>query len=116
MQPRKSSYVHPSPWPNSYAPSPQIKSGKIGSLFRPDTFLSGFTGAGNNWAKVSFSRELAIATVLTRAPPRGSTPRGLNWWTASLRFFVVKLKHAMLFKASRCCTRLAVVPVLALGR
>ncbi|PSR74248.1 hypothetical protein PHLCEN_2v9992 [Hermanssonia centrifuga] len=29
----------------------RIRSGKIGSLFRPDTFLAGSTGAGNNWAK-----------------------------------------------------------------
>ncbi|OSX58832.1 hypothetical protein POSPLADRAFT_1184527 [Postia placenta MAD-698-R-SB12] len=28
-----------------------IRSGKIGNLFRPDTFLTGETGAGNNWAK-----------------------------------------------------------------
>ncbi|GJE85546.1 tubulin beta chain [Phanerochaete sordida] len=28
-----------------------IRSGTIGSLFRPDTFLTGETGAGNNWAK-----------------------------------------------------------------
>ncbi|THH29436.1 hypothetical protein EUX98_g4762 [Antrodiella citrinella] len=29
----------------------QIRGGKIGSLFRPDTFITGNTGAGNNWAK-----------------------------------------------------------------
>ncbi|KAI0784566.1 beta-tubulin 2 [Abortiporus biennis] len=28
-----------------------IRSGKIGGLFRPDTFITGETGAGNNWAK-----------------------------------------------------------------
>ncbi|KAJ3490845.1 hypothetical protein NLI96_g1125 [Meripilus lineatus] len=28
-----------------------IRSGKIGSLFRPDTFITSTTGAGNNWAK-----------------------------------------------------------------
>jgi len=29
----------------------QIRGGKIGGLFRPDTFITGSTGAGNNWAK-----------------------------------------------------------------
>ena len=29
----------------------QIKGGPLGTLFRPDTYLSGEAGAGNNWAK-----------------------------------------------------------------
>jgi len=29
----------------------RIRSGKLGSLFRPDTFIHGQNGAGNNWAK-----------------------------------------------------------------
>lgn len=29
----------------------QIKSGPIGGLFRPDTYIYGESGAGNNWAK-----------------------------------------------------------------
>ena len=29
----------------------QIRSGSLGQLFRPDTFVTGDTGAGNNWAK-----------------------------------------------------------------
>ncbi|KAI0926238.1 Tubulin beta-2 chain [Taiwanofungus camphoratus] len=29
----------------------RIRSGKMGALFRPDTFVTGNTGAGNNWAK-----------------------------------------------------------------
>ncbi|KAJ7583604.1 beta-tubulin 2 [Mycena floridula] len=29
----------------------RIKSGPLGSLFRPDTFIYGEAGAGNNWAK-----------------------------------------------------------------
>ncbi|KAH9917025.1 beta-tubulin 2 [Fomitopsis serialis] len=28
-----------------------IRSGKLGKLFRPDSFITGDTGAGNNWAK-----------------------------------------------------------------
>lgn len=29
----------------------QIRSGPLGGLFRPDTFVTGEPGAGNNWAK-----------------------------------------------------------------
>ncbi|KAH9838467.1 beta-tubulin 2 [Rhodofomes roseus] len=29
----------------------RIRSGKLGKLFRPDSFVTGETGAGNNWAK-----------------------------------------------------------------
>jgi tubulin beta len=28
-----------------------VKAGPFGDLFRPDNFVSGSTGAGNNWAK-----------------------------------------------------------------
>ncbi|KZT38830.1 beta-tubulin 2 [Sistotremastrum suecicum HHB10207 ss-3] len=28
-----------------------LKSGRLGNLFRPDTFVNGQSGAGNNWAK-----------------------------------------------------------------
>lgn len=28
-----------------------IRSGPVGNLFRPDNFIFGTTGAGNNWAK-----------------------------------------------------------------
>ena len=58
----------------------------------------------------------AVAAVLTRAPPRDSTLRVLNWWMASSRSFVVKLKGATPSKASSCCTRLVVAPALDLDR
>ena len=28
-----------------------VRSGPLGSLFRPDNFVFGQSGAGNNWAK-----------------------------------------------------------------
>ena len=31
--------------------SHQLRNGPLGSLYRPDTFLTGEVGAGNNWAK-----------------------------------------------------------------
>ena len=30
-----------------------VRSGPYGALFRPDNFVFGQSGAGNNWAKVS---------------------------------------------------------------
>lgn len=46
-----------------------VRSGPLGGLFRPDNFVFGQSGAGNNWAKGrayihSFSRELASMTAL----------------------------------------------------
>lgn len=29
----------------------QVKSGPLGQLFKPDTFITGQSGAGNNWGK-----------------------------------------------------------------
>lgn len=58
----------------------------------------------------------AVAAVLTREPLRDSTPRVLNWWMASSRSFVVKLKGATLCKASSCCTRSVVAPAPDLDR
>jgi tubulin beta len=29
----------------------KIRSGPLGALFKPDTFITGQVGAGNNWAK-----------------------------------------------------------------
>ena len=31
-----------------------VRSGPYGQLFRPDNFVFGQSGAGNNWAKVEF--------------------------------------------------------------
>lgn len=35
-----------------------LRSGPLGGLFRPDNFVFGQSGAGNNWAK---GRELFLA-------------------------------------------------------
>lgn len=39
-----------------------VRSGPLGSLFRPDNFVFGQNGAGNNWAK---GRELPLRSDLT---------------------------------------------------
>lgn len=42
-----------------------IRGREIGPLFRPDNFIAGLTGAGNNWAKGHYTdgAELAEATL-----------------------------------------------------
>ena len=58
----------------------QIRSGKIGSLFRPDTFITATTGAGNNWAKgCKYSnRFISCLTPLNRATAVYTEGNGLN--------------------------------------
>ena len=34
-----------------------VRAGPFGQLFRPDNFVFGQTGAGNNWAKEAQSQE-----------------------------------------------------------
>ena len=36
-------------------PINKVKNGELGGLFRPDNFVSGASGAGNNWAKGHYS-------------------------------------------------------------
>ena len=37
-----------------------VRSGPYGQLFRPDNFVFGQSGAGNNWAKVGAGLEMDI--------------------------------------------------------
>jgi tubulin beta len=41
----------PSSWTSSPAPWTPSAAGPFGQIFRPDNFVFGQTGAGNNWAK-----------------------------------------------------------------
>jgi len=43
----------------------RLRSGPTGALFRPDTFITGDGGAGNNWAKGCSSLSLPFALVLS---------------------------------------------------
>ncbi|GFQ87593.1 tubulin beta-1 chain [Trichonephila clavata] len=37
-----------------------VRSGPFGQLFRPDNFIFGQSGAGNNWAKGHYTEELSL--------------------------------------------------------
>lgn len=42
-----------------------VRSGPYGQIFRPDNFVSGTAGAGNNWAKGHYTEGAELAdTVL----------------------------------------------------
>uniref|UniRef100_A0A2K5QPT8 Tubulin beta 6 class V n=1 Tax=Cebus imitator TaxID=2715852 RepID=A0A2K5QPT8_CEBIM len=44
-----------------------VRSGPFGQLFRPDNFIFGQTGAGNNWAKGASSLRTRWAAARARA-------------------------------------------------
>lgn len=45
----------------------QVRSGPLGNLFRPDTFFTGESGAGNNWAKGCELRDFSDTELLFHA-------------------------------------------------
>jgi tubulin beta len=38
-----------------------VRSGPLANLFRPDTFVHGQSGAGNNWAKGYYTEGVSVA-------------------------------------------------------
>merc|ERR1712032_1478461 len=62
-----------------------VRAGPFGQLFRPDNFVFGQTGAGNNWAK-------------------GHYPKVLSSSTPSSMSSVRRLRVAIAFRASRSPT------------
>ena len=42
-----------------------VRSDPFGALFRPDSFVFGQSGAGNNWCVASASRPILLEAVLT---------------------------------------------------
>jgi hypothetical protein len=43
-----------------------VRSGPFGQLFRPDNFVFGQSGAGNNWAKVTIIIFINISFKITK--------------------------------------------------
>lgn len=79
-----------------------VRAGPFGQLFRPDNFVFGQSGAGNNWAKVTslhnrmkifFADSFSLFRVITPKVPNSST----QCWMS----FARKLKDATVSKASR---------------
>ncbi|XP_069845850.1 tubulin beta-1 chain [Dipodomys merriami] len=47
-----------------------IRSGKLGTLFQPDSFIYGTSGAGNNWAKGHYTEGAELAESVLEAARR----------------------------------------------
>ena len=48
-----------------------VRSGPYGGIFRPDNFVFGQSGAGNNWAKGHYTEgEIKIRYILVNRPSR----------------------------------------------
>ncbi|KIY44066.1 beta-tubulin 2 tubb2 [Fistulina hepatica ATCC 64428] len=43
----------------------RIRAGRLGQLFRPDSFIHGDTGAGNNWAKGYYTEGAELVDAIT---------------------------------------------------
>lgn len=79
-----------------------VRAGPFGQLFRPDNFVFGQSGAGNNWAKVNLkfhrdSQKFMKFIFFLRA----ITQKALSWSTQSWTLFARKPKDVIVFKASR---------------
>lgn len=81
-----------------------VRAGPFGQLFRPDNFVFGQSGAGNNWAKVTcaffLKCELKFQTFLLNHC-RVITLKVQSWSIPFWMLFVRKLKDATVFKVSR---------------
>ena len=53
-----------------------VRAGPFGQLFRPDNFVFGQTGAGNNWAKGHYTEGCCLPLLLLAADSRCSLPAG----------------------------------------
>ncbi|KAN0138797.1 beta-tubulin 2 [Lactarius tabidus] len=52
----------------------RIRSGPTGSLFKPDTFIAGEGGAGNNWAKGFYTDGAELVDTITEVLRKQSEP------------------------------------------
>uniref|UniRef100_A0A8C0H7S3 Tubulin beta 3 class III n=1 Tax=Chelonoidis abingdonii TaxID=106734 RepID=A0A8C0H7S3_CHEAB len=55
-----------------------VRSGAFGHLFRPDNFIFGQSGAGNNWAKGAFSSPTPWVVALVQAWVPSSSARSVK--------------------------------------
>ena len=60
-----------------------VRSGPYGQLFRPDNFVFGQSGAGNNWAKVGAGLEMDIWGVPSELDTGGFELSDCQLWLES---------------------------------
>ena len=76
-----------------------VRAGPFGQLFRPDNFVFGQSGAGNNWAKVTTMKNFQNFISLKIFLNRVITQKAQNLLTRFWMSFVRKLKVVIVFKA-----------------
>lgn len=97
-----------------------VRSSQYGEIFRPDNFVFGQSGAGNNWAKGNYFVLPGLLTVYLfclyshsayfHSPHlpihyfQAITPRARNWSTTCWTWFEKKPKAVTVFKASNLLT------------
>merc|ERR1719219_245398 len=57
-----------------------VRGGPFGNLFRPDNFVFGQSGAGNNWAKGHYTEGAELVDSVIDVVRKVTTLRGRSWW------------------------------------
>jgi len=92
-----------------------VRSSTLGTLFRPDNFVFGQNGAGNNWAKGRKSPHLVtfnFTTFITHVATLQTTLKALSLSTLSLTSSARRPRVPTACRASRSPTLSVAVPVL----
>ena len=55
-----------------------VRSGPFGQIFRPDNFVFGQSGAGNNWAKGHYTEGKLYPYIIHAAVKGGGVKKGLQ--------------------------------------
>lgn len=76
-----------------------IKSGPYGALFRPDNFVFGQSGAGNNWAKGHYTEGAELVDAVLDVVRKESE----NCDCMQVRSFTVGRLMLVLFSSSKIC-------------
>ena len=81
-----------------------VRSGPYGQIFRPDNFVFGQTGAGNNWAKGHYTEgaELidSVLDVVRKEAESSDCLQGEKWDLLMYRALIDLNGHALYYVAS----------------
>ena len=75
-----------------------VRSGPLGGLFRPDNFIFGQSGAGNNWAKGRKSFMTPIEIYFHSQPESQIIPKERSWSTPSWTLYEKRLRALIAFR------------------
>ena len=92
-----------------------VRSGPLGNLFRPDNFVFGQSGAGNNWAKGHYTEGAELVDSVLDVVRKEAEGTDCLQGASSVTVTVTPPSHPLIHdaQASKLPTRWAVVPVQA---